>query len=60
MDCKNKYYADGEYTLCGECKKAEACKAAKRCFHCGSVRGVAYERRWDVFSCVDCLKRLEK
>ncbi len=59
-NCKNRYYQDEDYTLCGKCDKAPFCEAAIYCFACGCVRGVFYYRRFDVFTCAECLYKQEE
>ena len=58
-DCKNKIYADDEYTLCTKCEKAKGCESARRCFDCAGTAGVFYSRRRDVFCCEKCLYNFE-
>ena len=59
MGCKDKYYVDGEYTLCSRCKLAPFCTSVKFCFGCGRVEAVFYSKRLDLFTCSECLYRFE-
>ena len=54
MDCKKRIYEDGEYVLCSRCLKAEKCEDIKKCAGCGSIKGVFYDQRTDLFLCARC------
>lgn len=54
MTCKDKIYTDGEYTLCGTCKKTPICEAAQKCFSCGRTSGVFFDKASDLFCCGKC------
>lgn len=50
--CQNKIYKNDEYTMCVKCK--DRCEEPIKCFRCGTIDYVFYNRKHDIFCCSKC------
>lgn len=59
MNCKQKKYNDGDYTVCEKCERAKTCRRAERCASCGRTDGVFYDAHSDLFLCGRCFGEID-